>query len=38
MRDTETERQRRRQREKQTFCAGSLTWDWILGLQDNALS
>ncbi|XP_072625070.1 uncharacterized protein [Canis lupus baileyi] len=33
-RDTHRERQRHRQREKQ-LPTGSLTWDWIQGLQDH---
>ena len=37
-RERERERHRHRQREKQApFHAGSLTWDLIPGLQDQAL-
>ena len=39
MRDTEKERQRDRERGggRSRLHAGNLTWDWILGLQDQTL-
>ena len=41
-RDTHTEREREKEREsrgrgRSRLHAGSLMWDWILGLQDHAL-
>ena len=43
MRDTQRERERERERTRDTgrgrsrLHAGSLTWEWIPGLQDQAL-
>ena len=38
MKDTERERGRDTGRGRSRFHAGSLTWDWIPGPQDHALS